>query len=148
MAVGEAAHPLAGLVGEPLPGGRWSAAAYESWLTSYAVYGEPGGPPHPVSAFIGVQRGLGLTVAELFAHLGSSIEDGPMLAECTMEFPGVVRDDQVYEVSGTVQEVRRKSGRTMGVFDLVTCRFELSSDEGPVAAVTNVYAVPRPGEAS
>lgn len=145
MTTDVAEHPLAGLVGVPLPGGSWSVPGYENWLTSYAVYAGTDGDPHPVSAFIGVQRGLGMTVAELFRYLHSDIDAGPLLAECTMEFPSRLQVDRPYTVSGTVESVERKSGRALGVFDLVRCRFELSEEDGDlVASVTNVYAIPRP----
>jgi hypothetical protein len=141
-------HSLASLVGVPLPGGTWSLAGYESWLTSDAVYAHPG-EPHPINAFIGVQRGLGMTVSELFHYLQSDVGAGPLLAECSIDFPGRIEVDRDYDVRGTVVEVQRKSGRALGNFDLVTCCFELNeaSTGNAVARVTNVYAIPRPGGA-
>jgi hypothetical protein len=77
------------------------------------------------------------------------MSDGPMLTESTLEFPGEFRADVEYGVRGTVVSVVRKSGRTLGVFDLLTARFELFDAAGEaVAVVTNVYALPRRGEAA
>jgi hypothetical protein len=142
-------HPLHHLVGAPLPGGRHTVAGYESWLGHDALYSEPVEEPHPVMAFVAAQRGLGVSVAELFRLWGTEMSDGPMLTESTLEFPGEFRADVEYGVRGTVVSVVRKSGRTLGVFDLLTARFELFDAAGePVAVVTNVYALPRRGEAA
>ncbi len=147
-AVGVAPHPLDHLVGSPVPGGRWSLAGHENWLGHDALYSEPEDAPHPVMAFVAAQRGLGMTVSELFRTWGTEMSDGPMLTESTLEFPGEFRAEVEYVVGGTVESVVRKSGRTMGEFDLLTARFELSEPGGdPVAVVRNVYALPRRDEA-
>lgn len=145
-----AAHPLDHLVGEPLPSGRYTLAGYESWLAHDALYSEPTTEPHPLMAFVAAQRGLGVSVAELFRAWGTEMDEGPMLTESAMEFPGELHVDTTYTVGGTVVSVVRKSGRTLGTFDLLTARFEVAAaDTGEVvAAVTNVYALPRPGEAA
>lgn len=134
------------LVGQPLPGGTWTLAGFENWLGHDALYSTPEEEPHPVMAFVAAQRGLGVSVAELFRMWGTEMSDGPMLTESTLEFPGVFRAEVRYRVTGTVESVVRKSGRTMGEFDLLTARFELSEPGGdPVAVVRNVYALPRRG---
>lgn len=141
-------HPLQHLVGEPLPGGRYTLAGFESWLGHDALYSAPEATPHPMMAFVAAQRGLGVSVTELFRLWGTEMSDGPMLTESTLEFPGEFRVDVEYDVQGTVTSVVRKSGRTLGVFDLLTARFELAEkgEQAPVAVVTNVYALPRRNE--
>ena len=142
-------HPLAHLVGAPIPGGTWTVAEHENWLGHDALYSTPEQAPHPVMAFVAAQRGLGTTVADLFRSWGTEMDDGPMLTESTLEFPGKFRAGVAYDVSGTVESVVRKSGRTMGEFDLLTARFELSDPDGTaVAVVRNVYALPRREEAA
>jgi hypothetical protein len=137
-------HPLRHLVGAPLPGGHHTVAGYESWLAHDALYSPQGERPHPVMAFVAAQRGLGIGVAELFRLWGTEMSDGPMLTESTLEFPGDFAADVRYEVRGTVESVVRKTGRTLGAFDLLTARFELVEPTGrTVAVVTNVYALPR-----
>jgi hypothetical protein len=149
MTAAQSVHPLQHLVGVPLPGGRHTVRGYESWLGHDALYSEPVEEPHPVMAFIAAQRGLGVSVAELFRLWGTEMSDGPMLTESTLEFPGEFRADVEYGVRATVVSVVRKSGRTLGVFDLLTARFEVVGAGGdPVAVVTNVYALPRRGEAA
>ena len=143
--VGTTPHPLDHLVGSPVPGGSWTLAEHENWLGHDALYSVPEDAPHPVMAFVAAQRGLGVTVAELFRAWGTEMSDGPMLTESTLEFPGVFRAGVEYVVAGTVESVLRKSGATMGEFDLLTARFELSEPgDDPVAVVRNVYALPRP----
>jgi hypothetical protein len=134
------------LVGRQLPVGEFRFEAYESWLLHDALYSDPGHErAHPVLAFVAAQRGLGISVAELFRIFGTEMAEGPMLTESIIEnsvdlLPGVR-----YRVSGEVVSVVRKSGRTLGVFDLLTARFEVAAaDSGPPdAIVTNVYALPR-----
>ncbi|MFC8663057.1 hypothetical protein [Streptomyces sp. NPDC057199] len=143
-----AAHPLGHLVGARFPGGEYSLAGYENWLAHDALYSVPRAEPHPVVAFIGAQQGMGMTVAELFEWLDSDIDDGPLLAQCQMEFPQALEIGQRYWVSGVVRSIERKHGRSLGVFDLVTCVFHLSDENGEVAAsITNTYAITRAGEA-
>lgn len=132
------------LVGTTIPGGTWALAPHENWLGHDALYSVPTEEPHPVMAFVAAQRGLGVDVAEQFRSWGCAMADGPMLTESTLEFPGRFRAGVEYRVDGTVEAVVRKSGRTMGVFDLLTARYELREPEGDlVAVVRNVYALPR-----
>lgn len=132
------------LVGAPIPGGTWTLAEYENWLGHDALYSEPAQAPHPLMAFVAAQRGLGVSVAELFRSWGTEMDDGPMLTESTLEFPGEFRAGVEYQVTGTVESVIRKSGRTMGEFDLLIARLELAGPDGvAVAVVRNTYALPR-----
>jgi len=141
--VGEAGQ----LVGSAIPGGSWTLAPHENWLGHDALYSVPTDEPHPLMAFVAAQRGLGVSVEELFRSWGTEMTDGPMLTESTLEFPGRFRAGVEYRVTGSVESVVRKSGRTMGVFDLLTACFELHEANGEVVAVVrNVYALPRPVE--
>jgi len=136
-------HPLAHLVGKRVPGGTYSVAGYENWLLRDAVYAEPEGPVHPIAAFIGAQRGMGMTVAELFAMLECDINDGPVLAESTIELHEDLAVDRQYRVDGEVTGIVRKHGAAMGAFDLVTCTFTLTDGDTEVARVSNTYAIGR-----
>ena len=142
------AQPLDQLVDQPLPGGDWAFGEHESWLLHDAVCSTPDEAAHPIMAFIVAQRGLGVTVAELFAMFGTDMTDGPLLTESTLELTADLHPGVRYEVRGTVVSAVRKSGRTLGVFDLVTARFEVVGPDSPepAATVTNVYALPRAGE--
>jgi hypothetical protein len=137
-------HPLAHLVGRTVPGGQYSIAGYENWLAHDALGSSPVATPHPVMAFIAAQRGMGCTVAELFALLESDIEDGPLLASTSIE---IVRDlsvDELYDVQGRVEGLVRKHGAALGDFDLATCLFTVTDAQGVlVATITNVYAIGR-----
>jgi hypothetical protein len=98
--------------------------------------------PHPVLAFVGAQRGLGVSVAELFALFGTAMAEGPLLTDCELDLSGEPRVGVEYAVSGEVLAAERKTGRQLGAFDLVTARFSLAVAETgePVATVTNTYA--------
>lgn len=136
---------LESLIGHELPAGRFRLPRYQNWLAHDAFYSNPDDIPHPMVAFIGVRRGISLTTAEFFALLGVDMDAGPMLLECTLEFPGDLQADVDYHVSGSILDIERKRGRKLGVFDLVTSRFWLrpSVDGDAVAIVTNKNAVPR-----
>lgn len=137
-------HPLGHVVGRSVPGGSHLIAPYESWIAHDAVYSQPTPIPHPIMAFIAVQRGMGCTVAELFELFESDIDDGPLLASTSIELLHDLRADVTYRVSGSVTGVVRKHGAAMGDFDLTTCVFTLSDDSGrTVAVVKNVYAIGR-----
>jgi hypothetical protein len=142
MASSPAVDPGATVV----PGGTFRIAAHENWLTHYAFYSAPDARPHPMVAFIAAQRGMGLSVAELFQVLDFDIEDGPLLAESFLEFNRPLSEGVEYAVSGRVAAVERKRGRKLGEFDLVTCVFDVTdpgAGEAPAATVTNIYALPR-----
>jgi hypothetical protein len=131
-----------------VPGGTYRIVAHENWLAHYAFYSRPEARPHPVTAFIAAQRGMGLSVDELFKILKFDIDDGPLLAECVMDFNHQLREGVDYEITGRIASVERKWGRKLGEFDLVTCVFEVtdpSLGDGPAATVTNTYALPRAG---
>lgn len=137
-------HGLRHLVGAAFPGGSYSLAGYENWLAHDALYSAPVAEPHPIMAFVGAQRGMGMTVAEMFEWFDSDVRDGPLLAACRIEFAGALRVDHPYRVAGVVRSVERKRGRTLGEFDLVVCEFRLTDDEDTVVAtITNTYAITR-----
>jgi hypothetical protein len=137
-------HPLAHVIGRPVPGGEYCIAPYESWLAHDALYSPPAAVPHPVMAFIAAQRGMGCTVAELFELLESSIDDGPLLASTSIDLERDLATDERYTVTGEIVGLVRKHGAALGDFDLATCRFEVRDGAGDlVAALTNVYAIRR-----
>jgi hypothetical protein len=138
-------HFLDRLVGRPLPSGQWAFGPHENWLLHDAVYSRPEEAAHPIMAFVVAQRGLGVTVPELFALLGTDMQDGPLLTESQLDLYGDLHSGTDYTVRAEVLSAVRKTGRTLGTFDLVCVRFDVlgpgSSD--PVATVTNTYALPR-----
>lgn len=140
-----ATHPLQHLVGTRVPGGEYRVEGYESWLARDALSAAASPQPHPIMAFIGVQRGMGLSVAGLFELLESDIADGPMLAQSTIELDRDLETGRTYAVEGEVVALVRKQGAVLGTFDLATCRFDLldAEDGGRVASITNVYAIGR-----
>jgi hypothetical protein len=135
---------VSAVAGAAIPEGSWTLQPHENWLGHDALYSVPAEEPHPLMAFVAAVRGAGLGVAELFRSWGTEMADGPMLTASTLELPGELRTGVEYRVSGTVESVVRKSGRTMGEFDLLTARLELRGPDGEtVALVRNVYALPR-----
>ena len=135
-----------GLAGHQLPPGSARLEPYQNWLLHDAFYSPPRPEPHPVAAFVLANRGIGISLADLFALFGSDIDDGPLLAESSIELHRPLAEDVDYEVRGVVESVERRRSRRIGPFDRITCRLDLFSGGTPAATVTNVFAVPRPGE--
>jgi len=140
----ESPDDMAHLVGKSLPGGHYRLEPFENWLAHDALYSTPRANPHPIMAYVATQRGMGMTVAELFEMLGTDMTQGPLLAGCTLEFPGELRTATDYTVAASIVSVVRKETRAAGPVVFVTCRMELAeSATGQVEAiVTNVYALP------
>jgi hypothetical protein len=137
---------MASLAGQQLPSGTAQLEPYQNWLLHDAFYSEPQAELHPVAAFVLANRGIGISLTDLFALFGSDINDGPLLAESAIELHCPLAEDADYEVRGVIESVEHRKSRRIGPFDRITCRFDLY-DAGELAAtVTNVFAVPRPGE--
>ena len=71
--------------------------------------------------------------------------------------PGLVRElreqlyrplaqEAEYEVRGVIESAEHRRSRRIGPFDRITCRFDLYEAGELAATVTNVFAVPRPGQ--
>jgi len=131
------------LAGRELPPGTARLEPYQNWLLHDAFYSQPRPEPHPVAAFILANRGIGISLADLFTLFGSDINDGPLLAESQLELHRPLAEDADYEVRGEITAVERRRSRRIGPFDRITCRFDLFQDGAPAATVTNVFAVPR-----
>src|ERR1700722_10348326 len=138
------ADELAGLIGRELPGGSYRIEPGESAMLAHALYAAPGPRPHPIYAFIGGQGGLGVSVDELLKIFGTSAADGPLLGECRLELPGELAVGQAYQVTGTILDATRKTGRQLGTFDLITFQVELADSRGDVVArCRETFVVPR-----
>jgi hypothetical protein len=137
---------LQALVGREFPGGCYLIQPFEDWLLRDAI----GAPPseresaHPLYAFIATLGGMGLSVDDLLHTCGSSAEEGPLHGECILDLVEPLRSGVEYAVSGRITDVRRKTGRAAGAFDLVTFLLEMRTPDGAVAArCENTFVLPR-----
>lgn len=134
------------LVGVEFPAGEFTIEGYEHWLTADAIGSPPlpTGVAHPMYAYYAALGGMGLTLDELFAMVGSSAADGPMFGEAGLEFREVMRVGETYRVQGGITGAARKTGRRAGVFDIVSFELRVVDSSGTVAAVsTNSFVFPR-----
>jgi hypothetical protein len=131
------------LAGSELPSGSARLEPYQNWLLHDAFYSPPQSEPHPVAAFVLANRGIGISMAGLFALFGSDINDGPLLAESAIELHHPLAEGADYQVRGVIESVERRRSRRIGPFDRITCRFDLYQADDLAATVTNVFAVPR-----
>ena len=86
------------LAGHALPSGSARLEPYQNWLLHDAFYSRPRPEPHPVAAFVLANRGIAISLADLFALFGSDINDGPLLAESSIELHRPLAEDVDYEV--------------------------------------------------
>ena len=135
-----------GLAGHELPPGSARLEPYQNWLLHDAFYSPPRSEPHPVAAFVLANRGIGISLTDLFALFGSDINDGPLLAESSIELHRPLAEDAEYQVRGVIESIERRRSRRIGPFDRITCRFDLLQSGDLAATVTNVFAIPRPGQ--
>lgn len=133
------------LAGRRLPGGTCRVEGYESLLMHDAVRAPRSPHPHPIWAFLAPQRGMGMTLAELFDGLGCRLEDGPLLGRFGARFAGPLVLDVEYEVRGGITTVRRRRGRVLGVVDEVAMVLDLLRDGAPVLTATYGFLLPRHG---
>jgi acyl dehydratase len=137
---------LEALIGRPFPSGSFTISEYEHWLCADAVLSPelPEGSAHPMYAYYTAVTGMGVSLDELFAMVGSSAADGPMFGEAELEFRKPLTVGATYRVEGGITAVARKEGKRAGVFDIVSFELRVIDDGGAVAAVsTNSFVFPR-----
>jgi acyl dehydratase len=137
---------LKALIGKPFPEGSFTIEDYEHWLCADAVLSPslPQGVAHPMYGYYTAIAGMGISLDELFAMVGSSADEGPMFGEAGLEFMRPLAVGATYRVAGGITSVARKEGRRAGIFDIVAFELRLIDDDGEVAAVsTNSFVFPR-----
>ena len=96
-----------------------------------------------VDRCVQILGGLGITLDELFALVGSSAADGPMFGEAEIEQVLPLRVGDTYDVRGGITGIVRKEGKS-GVFDILTFKLELVNEAGEIAGIsTNSFVFPR-----
>ena len=93
-----------------------------------AISGGParlGDVAHPIFAFVAGIGGMGVPVAAAIAHGGCSIEAGPLLASCTIDFHRPMKVGQTYQVRASIVEKVRKASRRFGAADHLLLRLAL-----------------------
>jgi acyl dehydratase len=134
------------VVGSRFPGGRFTIAPHEHWLTCDAILTEPTreGVAHPMYVYYAALGGMGISLDELFALVGATADDGVMFGEAAIEIARPLAVGATYEVRGEVTGAERKSGRRAGVFDIVTFALEVVDEHGELCGTsTNSFVFPR-----
>lgn len=132
------------VVGTQLPGGTFTVAEYERWLSHDAMQSPPlpEGLLHPVWVLLGALRGMGITLDELTAIAEAG--EGTMFGETELEQLEPLRTGVVYLVRGSITQLARRESRKMGTMDLMTFRLEIVDPSGAVVAVSvQVFIIPR-----
>jgi hypothetical protein len=132
------------LAGTELPTGSFTITVADQADLVAALGCEAGGDPHPIWAFIAMQRGIGIGVAELCALADFDVDDGPMLGSVELTYSAPLELGVEYTVTGEVVGLERKHGRKAGTFDVLTFRERLLAPGGTeVATTTNTMILPR-----
>lgn len=135
----------ADLVGRRFPAGTYTLPAYVCWLWSDAAQLPPVYDAHPALAHVVASYGMGVTVQEIVAMMGATVESGVTFGEFGVEYHGTLRAGATYECDAEVLEVERKSGRRAGVFDKLSFSVTIreKGSDAPVAVCTNAWIFPR-----
>jgi hypothetical protein len=134
------------VVGTQLPGGTFSVAEYERWLSHDAMQSPPlpDGLLHPVWVLLGGLRGMGMTLEELTAIADAG--QGTLFGETEIEQLQPLRTGVVYSVRGAITDLKRRESQRLGLMDLMTFRIEILDPAGDTAAVSiQVFILPRRG---
>lgn len=132
------------VVGTELPGGTFSVAEYERWLSHDAFQSPPlpDGTLHPVWVLLGALRGMGMTLEELTSIADAG--EGTLFGETELEQHLPLRTGVTYSVRGAVTDLRRRESRTIGTMDLMTFRIDIVDPSGALTAVAvQVFVIPR-----
>lgn len=133
------------LVGRQLPAGSFRVPAHEAWLTADALGAPPlpDGVLHPMYVWYASMRGVGYTIEELFAMVGSVAADGPMIGETEITPGRSLGVDEELRVNAHVLDLVRKQGGS-GTFDLMKVAIEVrDTDDLVVGTVVNTLVFPR-----
>lgn len=136
------------VVGTELPGGTFSVAEYERWLTHDAFQSPPlpDGTLHPGWILLGALRGMGMTLEELTSIADAG--EGTLFGETELEQHQPLRTGVTYAVRGAVTELQRRDSRRIGTMDLMTFRIDITDPSGALVAVSvQVFIIPRKGGA-
>jgi hypothetical protein len=131
-----------------LPPGRFSltGAADDELRATCGAPPRTGSIAHPGVTFVAALGGVGMPVADILARCGCSIEAGPVLASCDLDWARPLHVDAVYEVVGEVTFKQRKNSRRFGAADHLNLRFAISLDGEHHALLRLHMIVPVPVE--
>ena len=135
----------ADLVGRRFPVGTYTLPAYVCWLWSDAAQLPPVYDAHPALVHVVASYGMGVTVQEIVAMMGATVESGVTFGEFGVKYHGTLRAGATYECDAEVLEVERKRGRRAGVFDKLSFSVTIreKGSDAPVAVCTNAWIFPR-----
>ena len=100
------------LAAHELPPGSARLEPYQNWLLHDAFYSPPRPEPHPVAAFVLANRGIGISLADLFRLFGSDETDSNRLSavfeETQRQFQGqILPSDENQAPDGRVSRFPR-----------------------------------------
>ncbi len=106
-----------------------------------AVAGD-GRHAHPIFAFVMALDGLGESVQDVYARVGASLADGPVLASCQIDYKRPLMIGETYHVIGRIAGLVVKSSRRFGQTRHMTQKIDISDRDGWVAHVELTAVIP------
>lgn len=139
LAIPEIEELRASLVGHELPGGTFSVAPHERWLSHEAMKSPALAEPelHPVWILLGCLRGMGVSIDELVALAGMEPDSGVLFGETEVDQRLPLRAGIDYRVRGGIVDIERRHGRKAGIFDVMTFAMEILDPSGEVVAANS-----------
>jgi hypothetical protein len=126
------------------PRGYFTLSHHHAWLWADAVKSDPKLMPHPGLAILVAFRGAGTTIAEVMAHIETTPQH-VQFGELDIAFEKPLRIGSRYSVDLAILLSERKTGRSMGVFDLVTLRYAIIERGGDLCTeLVQRWVVARP----
>lgn len=117
---------------------------WENWLFCDSIGAEPSyRRVHPGLGFVVCVRASTVSILDLLALAGCRPEDGPMLVGTDVEIRVPLETGVDYEVGHRFVSLERRTGRTLGEYDLLTHRLSLSRDGEEDFVYTGRMALPR-----
>lgn len=134
------------LIGHRFPGGTTTIEHWENYLLTEATGRDPmpDDLAHPIHLFHVPIRGVGTSIAELFALAEADGPDLVGLDSYDWEWFAPLREDVDYRCEGEIVSTERKA-RGGVPYDEMVFRIDLLDGDTPVARVTNTWHLWRVG---
>jgi hypothetical protein len=127
------------VVGYQLPGGVFTVADYERFLSHDAMKSPklPAGVLHPTWVLLGALRGMGMTMEEVSEVAGATEDDVVMFGQSTIDQLVPLRSEISYTVAGEIRSLTQKQGKRGGTMHSYEVELTISTADGQRCAVSS-----------
>lgn len=116
--------------GHRFPGGEVVFRSHEVWLGNDAMAAPGGsGAMNPLWFLLAALRGMGTTISELVQIAETNVSEGVLFGEMQVEQDQPLVADERYNVSGGIDSIIRRAGRS-GTFDVLEFALDIDGLDG------------------